>query len=223
MNLSNRLFQIINEEPVYCAILINIKCFKELYMLDLSEDKHKFAQHLLYIWYTCDPCSPYFNSENKMEDAAVEVYGKADKAMTKQLKKCMDEYTKRQSTPMIRAYERAMRITDDTEEMVSKNKKQVFEWQRLIDDSTELMSNLGKNPEDIVTRIELSERIIDLETKKLKLQSETAKLIPTINTQVRELLELKKDVDKDRMFIDSDDNKDAISHYIIDEFIDRHN
>lgn len=223
MNLSSRLFQIINEEPVYSPILINIKCFKELYMLDTTEDKSKYAQHLLYIWYTCDPNSPYFNSEDKLAEASIEVYGKNDKALTKQLKKCMDEYTKRQSTPMIRAYERAMRISDQTEESLNKNKKQIAEWQRLIDDSTNLMETLGKNPEDIATRIELMERIIDLESKKLKYQSETAKLIPQINTQVRELLDLKKEVDKDRMQLDTNDNKEAISNYIIDEFIDRHN
>jgi hypothetical protein len=66
------------------------------------------------------------------------------------------------------------------------------------------------------------ERIIDLESKKLKYQSESAKLIPQINTQVKDLLELKLAVDKDRMQLDSNDNKDAISNYIIDEFIDRH-
>lgn len=222
MNLSARLFQIVNEEPVYCAILINIKCFKDLYMLDPSEDKSKFAQHLLYIWYTCDPSSPYFNAENKLEDASLEVYGKSNKAITKQLKRCMDEYTKRQSTPMIRAYERAMRITDQTEDIISQNKKKMNEWQRLIDDSTELMETMGKNPDDIAGRIEIMERIIDLETKKLKHQSETAKLIPQINSQVKELLELKLAVDKDRLQLESSDNKDAISNYIIDEFIDKH-
>ena len=33
----------------------------------------------------------------------------------------MAEYTKRQSTPMIRAYERAMRITDQNESILQKN------------------------------------------------------------------------------------------------------
>ena len=123
---------------------------------------------------------------------------------------------------MIRAYERAMRITDQTEDIISQNKKKMNEWQRLIDDSTELMETMGKNPDDIAGRIEIMERIIDLETKKLKHQSETAKLIPQINSQVKELLELKLAVDKDRLQLESSDNKDAISNYIIDEFIDKH-
>jgi len=221
MNLSNRLFQIIDEEPVYCAILINIKCFKELYMLDKSDDKNKFAQHLLYIWYTCDPSSPYFNSEERLLDAAVEVYGRK-KVMTKYLKKCMIEYTKRQSTPMIRAYERAMRITDQNEAILQKNNKQALEWKRLMDDSTDLLQSLGKNPDEILARIELLERIQDIEAKKIKNQSELSKMVPTINKQVKELLDLKKEVDKARMQIDSEDNKDAIANYIVDEFIERH-
>lgn len=221
MNLSNRLFQIIDEEPVYCAILINIKCFKELYMLDSSDDKNKFAQHLLYIWYTCDPSSPYFNSEERLLDAAVEVYGRK-KVMTKHLKKCMTEYTKRQSTPMIRAYERAMRITDQNESILQKDNQQAVEWQRLIDDSTGLLQSLGKNPDEILARIELLERVQDIEAKKIKNQSELSKMVPTINKQVKELLELKKEVDKARMQIDSEDNKEAIANYIVDEFIERH-
>lgn len=222
MNLSTRLFQIVNEEPVYCAVLINIKCFRELYLLDLTPDKSKYAQHLLFIWYTCDPSSPYFNSENKIEDAAAEVYNRPGKVLTKQLKQCMAEYTKRQSTPMIRAYTRAMTIADQTETSLQKNKKQITEWQRLIDDSTELLSTLGSNPDEIVTRIDITDRIIDLETKKLKYQSENAKLIPQINTQVKELLALKKEVDRDRLQLDSDSNKEAIANYIIDEFIEKH-
>jgi hypothetical protein len=66
------------------------------------------------------------------------------------------------------------------------------------------------------------ERIEDLEAKKLKRQSELAKMIPTINKQVKDLLELKKEVDKDRLQLDGDDNKESIANYIVDEFIERH-
>jgi hypothetical protein len=221
MNLSSRLFQIIEEEPVYCPILINIKCFKELYMLDKSEDKHKYAQHLVYIWYTCDPSSPYFNSEDKLVDAAMEVYGRK-KVVTKVLKKCMDEYIKRQSTPMIRSYERAMRIVDEQESLLKQSAEQVIEFDRLIDDATSLMKTLQSNPQEILDRIELMERIQDLQTKKIKQQSDMSALIPKIKTQVRDLLEMKKDVDKDRVQVESDDNKEAISHFIVDSFIEKY-
>lgn len=222
MNLSNRLFQILDDEPVYCPILINLKSFKALYILDKTDDKHKFAQHLLYIWYTCDPSSPYFNSEEKELDAALEVYGRS-KVITKQLRRCMDEYTKRQSTPMIRAYNRAMRITDQTEAILQKNQDEVAEWSRLIDDITTLLKSLGTNPEDILNRIELMERLEDLKAKKLKHDLETANMIPKIHNQVKDLLELKKEVDKDRLQLDSDDNKENIANFIVDEFIEKHN
>jgi len=222
MNLSNRLFQVINDEPVYSPVLINIKCFKELYSLDNSEDKHKYAQHLLYIWYTCDPNSPYFNSESKLDDAAMEVYGRKKK-ITKVLEKCMTEYKKRQSTPMIRAYERAMQVTDQNTNQLVSSQESIEEWKRLIKDSTETLKTLGKNPEEIVDRIELTERIADLELKILKKSKEMVSLIPLIDKQVQSLLDLKKKVDKDRMQLDSDDNKDSISNYIIDEFIDGYN
>ena len=222
MNLSNRLFQIIDDEPVYCPILINLKSFKNLYTLDKSDDKNKFAQHLLYIWYTCDPSSPYFHSEDAEDSAAEEVYGRK-KVVTKQLRKCMNEYIKRQSTPMIRAYKRAMRITDQQEAILQKNNDQVDEWGRLMSDATTLLKSLGVNPEDILARIELMERLEDLSAKKLKRETEMAGMIPKINKQVKDLLELKKEVDKDRLQIDSDDNKEAIANFIIDEFIEKHN
>lgn len=222
MNLSNRLFQVINDEPVYSPVLINIKCFKELYALDTSEDKHKYAQHLLYIWYTSDPNSPYFNSESKLEDAAIEVYGRKKK-VTKVLDKCMKEYKKRQSTPMIRAYERAMQVTDQNTNQLVSSQESIEEWKRLIKDSTDTLRTLGKNPEEIVDRIELTERIADLELKILKKSKEMVSLIPLIDKQVQSLLDLKKKVDKDRMQLDSDDNKESISNYIIDEFIDGYN
>ena len=221
MNLSSRLFQIIDDEPVYCVILINIKCYRELYMLDKSDDKHKYAQHLVYVWYTSDPSSPYFNAEDRELDAAIEVYGRK-KVITKQLRKCMNEYTKRQSTPMIRAYKRAMMIADRQESILKKNESQLEEFDRLVDDCTSLMNSLGKNPTDILTRIELMERLEDLQTKKIKRESDMAALIPKINKQVKDLLELKKEVDKDRMQIDSEENKDAISNFIVDKFIEKY-
>lgn len=221
MNLSSRLFEMVDDVPVYSPILINLKCFKELYQLDKSEDKHKYANHLLYIWYTCDPNSPYFNSENKAEEAALEIYGRK-KVITKQLRKCMDEYKKRQSTPMIRAYERAMAISDQNESIIRETKDEIAEQERLAADCLQLMKTLGKNPEDIANRIDLMERMDDLKSSRLKYQSELSKLVPTIKTQVQMLLELKKDVDKDRQQLDSDDNSEGIGNYIVDNLIDKY-
>jgi hypothetical protein len=115
-----------------------------------------------------------------------------------------------------------MRITDQNESILQKDNQQAVEWQRLIDDSTGLLQSLGKNPDEILARIELLERVQDIEAKKIKNQSELSKMVPTINKQVKELLELKKEVDKARMQIDSEDNKEAIANYIVDEFIERH-
>ena len=222
MNLSTRLFQIIDDKPVYCPVLINLKCFKELYLLDKSEDKHKYANHLVYIWYTCDPSSPYFNTEDKFTDAAVEVYGRK-KAITKQLKRCMEEYTKRQSTPMIRAYDRAMRISDQSESIIKESNENIAEQERLMSDCLDLLKSLGKNPEEIESRMEITERMDILKASRLKYQSELAKLVPTIKIQVQQLLELKKDVDKDRLQLDTDENTESITNYIVDNFIEKYN
>ena len=221
MNLSTRLFQVIDDEPVYSPVLINIKCFKTLYMSDTSEDKSKYAQHLLYIWYVCDPNSPYFNAENRLDDASMEVYGRKKK-ITKVMRKCMEEYTIRQSTPMIRAYERAMKAADQNSNILVGNQELIEEWQRLIKDANFTLKQFGKDPQDIVDRLELTDRITDLELKIIKKSKEMSALIPAINKGVESLLELKKKVDKDRLQLDSDDNKESISNYVIDEFIDKY-
>jgi hypothetical protein len=123
---------------------------------------------------------------------------------------------------MIRAYERAMTISDQNESIVNETKEELLEQERLISDCFDLMKSLGKNPEDIVTRIELMERMDGLKSSKLKYQSELSKLIPTIKTQVQMLLELKKDVDKDRLRVDSDENSEGIGNYIVDNLIDKY-
>ena len=91
-----------------------------------------------------------------------------------------------------------------------------------MNDSTELMQSLGSNPDDILARIELMERLEDLQSKKLKREGDLASLVPKINKQVEDLIKLKTEVDKDRLQVDSDDNKDAVGHFIIDEFIEKH-
>jgi len=221
MNLANRLFQIIDDEPVYDAVLINISCYKKLYMLDKSEDKNKYAKQLLFIWYICDPCSPYFNTENRIEEATKEVFGKKTK-ITKILQECIDEYKRRQSTPMIRAFERTMKVSDNMSADLARDTDQLGEWKRLTNDINQLMKELGSDPSDIEARLELMERKLDLETKIIKKSKDMADLIPKINKQVESLLDIKDKVDKDRMQVDSSDNKDAISNFIIDEFIERY-
>ena len=61
------IFKIVNDEPIYSPVLFSLDCYKKLYMQDKSELKSNFAKHLLYIYYSCDPKSPYFEIENKVD------------------------------------------------------------------------------------------------------------------------------------------------------------
>ena len=58
MNLSHKLFDVVEDEPIINPIIINLGPFKKLYEQDKSEDKSTYAKQLLYIWYLCDMTSP---------------------------------------------------------------------------------------------------------------------------------------------------------------------
>lgn len=222
MNLANRLFEVIDDEPVYTPVLINLSCFKKMYMEDKSEDKSAYAKQLVYMWYLWDPGSPFFNSENKEAEVMKEVYGKKV-ALSKSLVACIDEYKKRQSTFEIRAFERTAVLCDNMTAGLAKDNQQLVEWERLIDDVNALLKTLGKDPDDIAARFELMERKIELEAKLIKTASEMSSMIPKIEKQVDALLEMRKKVEKAKVEIDSDNNKDSISNFIIDQFIDKYN
>ena len=221
MNLANKLFEIIDDEPVYTPVLVNLKCYKKLYEEDKTTDKSKYAQQLLYIWYVCDPCSPYYNSENKDEDVMYEVFGRKVN-FTKAFYECIDEYRKRQSTPETRAFERTMQFCDSMTSGLVKDKHRLEEWERLIQDVNELLKSLGKDPEDIAARFELMERKIELENKFVKTASDMSSMIPKIEKQVDALIEMRKKVERAKFEIDSDNNKEAISNFIIEQFIDKY-
>lgn len=222
MNLANRLFEIIDDQPVITPVLVNLSCFKKLYLEDKTIDKSKYAQQLLYIWYTCDPGSPFFNSENKEEEVAKEVFGKKF-TITKSMQDCIEEYKKRQSTPETRSFERTMSIVDNMTGGLVKDHKQLKEWERLIEDTNTLLQSLGKDPSDIEARYELMERKIELESKFIKTAEAMAGIVPKIQKQVESLIEMRKQVEKSKVELDSDDNNDAISNFIIDMFIDKYN
>jgi hypothetical protein len=222
MNLANRLFEIVDDEPVYSPVLVNLKCFKKLYEEDKSSDKSKYAQQLMYIWYLCDCGSPFFNSEDRETEVSNEVFGKKI-TITKSLQACVDEYKKRQSTHETRAFERTAMLCDNMTAGLTKDNQQLLEWERLIQDVNDLLKSLGKDPTDIEARFELMERKIDLEAKFIKTASDMSSMIPKIEKQVDALIELRKKVEKSKIDIDSDSNKDSISNFLIDEFIDKYN
>ena len=223
-NLASRLFKIVNDEPIYSPVLFSLDCYKKLYMQDKSELKSNFAKHLLYIYYSCDPKSPYFEIENKEEECMKMIYGRVKKSMNKTMNDCIKDYIKCQSTPSIRAYERIMKICDSTGAELQRNVESTKELNLLIKDIDDACKDLKKDGIDgLEVRLELQERKIELERKFVEKQKAMADLTTKIEKQVESLLKLKKDVEKERLMLDSEDNKDNIARFVIDELINKYN
>jgi hypothetical protein len=211
MNLSHKLFDVVEDEPIINPIIINLGPFKKLYEQDKSEDKSTYAKQLLYIWYLCDMTSPFVNSEDREEESMKYAFGKKVR-ITKSLQECIDEYKKRQSTPETRTLEKTIIMCDSMMADLSKSKNGVDEYKRLIDDINKLLKKLSSSPEDIERRIELmNQKIL------------TADLVPRINKQLESLVDMRKKVQKSIIELDSESNKEAISNFIVDSFIDKYN
>jgi hypothetical protein len=106
---------------------------------------------------------------------------------------------------------------------LSKSKNGVDEYKRLIDDINKLLKKLSSSPEDIERRIELMNQKMDLEKKMYDEAKLTADLVPRINKQLESLVDMRKKVQKSIIELDSESNKEAISNFIVDSFIDKYN
>lgn len=214
MGLTNSLFEVVNDEPVYTPVLINLPQFKKLYKEDKSDSKSMYAKHLAFIWYYHHPKSPFRDSENRLEDSMNGAYGKKI-VITKSLQDCMDEFHKRQSTSETRALDSVLKVCDETVATLQKNSADNDEYYRLIHD---LDAEL-RDAEDIDERITISKSKIELEEAISKKIKDTVDLIPKINKLVESTLDLRKKLKNAIEDLDSVANRESIDNFLIQEFI----
>lgn len=220
MNFSHRLFEVIEDEPIVNPVIVNLGPFKKLYQEDKSEDKSTYVKQLQFIWYAYDPISPLFNAEEKELEAMRLSFGKEVK-LSKTMLECIDEYQKRQSTPETRSLERTIKLCDSMIRDLNKSKEGMAEFNRLVDDINKLLKKLGTTEEDIEKRIELMDKKMKLEKQVLEEAKNVADLVPKISKQIESIIEMRKKVEKSIVELDSDNNKEAISNFIIDKFIEK--
>jgi hypothetical protein len=222
MNFSFKLFDVVDDEPIVNAVVINLGPFKKLYQEDTSEDKSTYAKQLQYIWYANDPTSPLFNAEDKEQDAMILSFGKEVK-FNKTMLDCIEEYRKRQSTPETRTLEKTIKLCDNMINDLNKSKQGIDEFNRLVDDINKLLKKMNNTEDDVVKRIELIGKKMDLEKKMLDEAKNVSDLIPKIGKQMESIIEMRKKVEKSLVDLDSESNKDAVSNFIIDKFIAKNN
>ena len=218
MSLANKLFEVINDEPVYTPVLINLPCFKKLYLEDKSNTKSTYSKHLAFIWYYCDVKSPYKDSEDRLKDCMFAAYGK-NIVITKTLQACIDEYVKRQSTAETRSLDSALKMCDEMIATLQKNSADNEEYYRLIKDLDDKM----KEEDDIDERITYSDMKLKLEDAISKKIKDNADLIPKINKLVESTLDLRSKLKKVIEEIDTNSNRESIVNFIIYDVIKMNN
>ena len=220
MNFSHKLFDVVDDEPVVNPVLINLGPFKKLYEEDKSADKSTYVKQLQYIWYANDPISPLYNAEDKEKEAMVLSFGKEVK-FNKAMLDCIEEYKKRQSTPETRTLEKTIKLCDSMINDLDKSKQGINEFNRLVDDIDNLLKRTGSTEDDIEKRIELISKKMTMEKQVLDNAKTISDLIPKISKQLESIIEMRKKVEKSIIELDSETNKDAISNFVIDNFINK--
>lgn len=216
-NLSAHLFQVIDDIPTTCPIQINIPCFKKLYMEDETSDKSNYTKQLVFIWYYLDANSPYFNSEDKLEECMTAAFGTSKYKVSKLLQECMDEYSKRQSTPELRSLQAIILLLD---ELINGLNSQKEDNQKETNRYIESINDQLRKEEDIDVRrmllLRRSEAIKNTNDENTAIITQ----IPKIASIIKEMSDLRKSVSKSLIEIDSTTNKENIGNHIIYTGID---
>jgi hypothetical protein len=161
-----------------------------------------------------------YNAEDKEKEAMTLSFGKEVK-FTKTMLDCIEEYKKRQSTPETRTLEKTIKLCDSMINDLDKSKQGINEFNRLVDDIDNLLKRTGSTEDDIEKRIELISKKMTMEKQVLDNAKTISDLIPKISKQLESIIEMRKKVEKSIIELDSETNKDAISNFVIDNFINK--
>jgi ElaB/YqjD/DUF883 family membrane-anchored ribosome-binding protein len=104
---------------------------------------------------------------------------------------------------------------------LDKSKQGINEFNRLVDDIDNLLKRTGSTEDDIEKRIELISKKMTMEKQVLDNAKTISDLIPKISKQLESIIEMRKKVEKSIIELDSETNKDAISNFVIDNFINK--
>lgn len=211
--MKNKLFDIIDDEPIINALIINLGPFKKLYLLDKSEDKAMYKRQLLFCYYESDYHSPYFDLDEKREKICTELYGKPNAKISKILNDASIVYYGFQSTPERRALEAAISSCDT----LSKNLSNLEDGNRLLAGLLKDIDKAISQCDTLDMKIELFEKRQEIEGKMLTNSKTNGDLLLRISKFVEAIASLRKQANKS---VDDLIDKSSIEGHLVDELID---
>jgi len=214
MSFANKLFEVVNDVPVYTPVLINLPAFKKLYEKDNSADKSTYAKQLAYIYYSEDYKSPFFDSNDRDHESMIAAFGKTI-TPTKDLLACKKEYRDRQVTVEVKSLESSLATCDNLLRNLSSSRNDLDQYTRLLEELEESIDQAT----DLESKLTYAGAKLDMEDKLLIKTKKTAELIPQINKLVESIVELRERVRVKMLELEVSPGRNDISNFLINDFI----
>jgi hypothetical protein len=210
----NRLFDIVDDEPVINALIINIGPFNKLYLLDKDENKSKYISQLQYCYYVGDYDSPLYNMEKDEQilEACNLCFGSGNvsRHVTKALEAAVALYIKCQSTVEKRTLEGCKLALD----ALNKNLANTKRSSSLLTDLLLDIDSAIKKETDLDIRMELFGSKQELEQKALANDKAMSDLVVRSSKVLDTINELTEKANKSHSLAE-----DILGSYMIDELL----
>lgn len=218
--MKDRLFTIVNGEPIVEAPLVNLGPFKKLWREDRTDDKSTYKKWMLFIYYMCDYRSDFFelDSDVKQKEALKEVFQRTNYPIPHKVELCMEEYRKRNTPSEQRALESAIVSADNINKQLGELQQNSAQLEKLITLIEKQIDAHMKNDEIEQAMIKMEQKM-DLQKRQMDLLKLGADLIPRVEKAVESIISLRNKVEKAMKKIQ--ESKELTENFIVDEFISK--
>lgn len=214
--MRDRLFTIVDGEPVVTAPLVNLKTFRKLWDHDKSDDKSLYKKWMAYIYHMCDYRSDFYELEDKEKQVLLEVFDRSDISAPKVVQACMEEYKRRNCPVEQRTLDTTIASADNISDNLAELQKDVVQNEKLIGQIERQIENALKADETMIA-IELTKEKLAIQKSQLDLVKTSADLIPKLEKNVESVMNLREKVEKSLNKVR--ESKDLIERFIIDDFL----
>lgn len=211
--MRDRIFTIVDGNPIVTAPMVNLEPFKSLWLTDTSDDKHVYNKWMRYIYDTCDYRSDFFELKDKEPVLLLDLFGRSDYPVPARVQRCQDEYRKRNTPAEQRSLESAINAADGITDIMAKLKQDIKQFDVTIKDLDKIIDAQT----DVLARIELLKEKMGLQEKVIDLAKTMADIIPKIEKNVDSIISLRNKVELAVAKIA--DSKEKIENYMVDDLI----
>lgn len=217
MSSLSRIFTVVDDQPEITPIGINIPCFTKLWKEDTTDNKSNYSKWLGYIFHMSSYESPYYDAKNKQAVVAKSFMDDEDFHPNKTILDCIEECKQREYTSELRSVDAAMSLSDsigDTAQALKQESDKLNKLIKEIDFEMDRKRNIDEKIALMKSKQELEKAAVDKAQK-------AAALISTLQKSVDEIGKLRKSA-MASLKEKEQDNKDAISNFMIDQFVDQY-